>query len=483
MLDWNGRIADVFFTEIPTIRDREGIYEHDPKTLFNTFSTIVRSFSKKYPIISLVLSGYLFGFVAVDKSGRPLTNIITWLDTRSKKYVKKIVSKIGARTIYEITGCPPLFIYPLSKLLWLKSEKELIYRKAHAFLGVKGFIFSQLFSDFIEERSTASGTQLLDTHKLEWSEEILDVFNIDSSKMPRLVEGDSVIGYLDRERAEKLGLKPNTPVVAGVFDGGAVAIGEGAVEVGRGSSHLSTSAMIRVPSTKPVIDKSDEMRFQTYYLLENTWLPGGAVNNAGVVLKWFRENFGLIEEVLSRSLDVSPYELMDKEAAKSPPGSRGVVFLPYISGERFPSFGNEASGVLYGLKYYHSRSDVIRSLYEGIIFNLKIILDAIRENGLSVEEVRVTGGGARSEVWLQIMADVFETKVYSFAETDNALLGSFIIAQKALGMIDSVRKSAEKFAVPSRVFEPNEKNSEIYRLQYERFRRLLGIVVDAFKTI
>ncbi|RLE59547.1 MAG: hypothetical protein DRJ35_05505 [Thermoprotei archaeon] len=483
MLDENGKIVDSLFLEIPGIRDKEGIYEHDPKDVFYIFTSIVRKFSKKYLVESLILSGYLFGFMAVDREGRPLTNIITWLDSRSRKYVKKIVDKIGARTIYEITGCPPLFIYPLSKLLWLKSEKELIYKKARAFLGVKGFILSQLFSDFVEEKSTASGTQLLDTHKLEWSTEVLDIFDIDFSKMPRLVESDSVVGYLDRDVAEKLGLRPNTPVVAGVFDGGAVAIGEGAVESGKGSSHLSTSAMVRVPSGKPVVDKSGEMRFQTYYLLENTWLPGGAVNNAGIVLKWFRENFGLVENVISKNTDVSAYEIIDTEAAKSPPGSRGLIFLPYISGERFPRFGNVASGVLYGLKFYHSRSDVIRSLYEGTIFNLKIILDAVRENKLTVEEVRVTGGGARSRVWLQIMADIFETKVYSFVKTDNVLLGSFIIAQKALGKIESVRRGAAKFAIPDLVFEPEEKNSKIYRLQYEKFRRLLDIVVDAFKSV
>lgn len=470
--------------EVPLLRPEPDAAEHDPERLFELFLTLSQKAISKtgVEIEGIVFSGYLFGLVALDKEGRPLTGLMTWLDRRPVEILDELYSKVGPSTLYEMSGCPPLYIYQLPKLYWLARRRPEIYVKTTHFLDAKGYLIYRLTGRLLFEKSSASGSQLLNMKKLEWNDELLNELGLDPSKLPELVEPDEVIGEVDKEIASHLGLKRPVPVIPGIFDGGSVAVGEGALSEGVGSSHLSTSTMIRVASRSPVIDKSGYMRFQTYYAFRGTWLPGGALNNAGIVLRWFRDNLGLAERIIAEELGVNIYDILNQEAGKAPPGSDGLIFLPFISGERIPEFGNNASGVLYGLRENHTRSHVIRSFMEGVAFNLRSVKEALEENSLKIVELRVTGGGAKSDLWLQIISDVLEVPVKRVSSIDASLLGATILGMKAVGKIRDIQKLAMEKSEISKTFMPSEGDAEVYRKNYSLYRMILKQIKIIFST-
>ncbi|QOJ79185.1 gluconokinase [Infirmifilum lucidum] len=461
--------------EIPVLRAEHHAAEHDPEFLLRVFLELAREAvsSSKVKIDALVFSGYLFGLVGIDPQGEPLTGILTWLDRRPVEILGEMYSKVQPPLVYEKTGCPPLYIYQLAKIYWLYRRKPEIYRRTAYFVDVRGYLIYRLTGKVVFEKSSASGSQLLNMAAMEWDSELLEELGLDESKLPELVEGDRVVGELKPEVARLIGLEHSVPVIPGIFDGGSVAVGEGALSNGAGSSHLSTSTMLRVATHTPIVDKVGKMRFQTYYACEGIWLPGGALNNAGILLKWFRDNFAQLERIVSEETGINVYDLITLEASEAPAGAGGLVFIPYILGERIPEFGNEASGVLFGLREYHTRAHVVRSLLEGVAYNLKLVKEALAENSLHVREVRITGGGAGSDLWLQIIADVLEVPIHRIQAKDAALWGATILGMKALGQIRDVKTFAQSKAVIAKTFVPNEKNINTYRGAYNLFKLLL----------
>ncbi len=461
--------------EIPVLRVEPQAAEHDPDLLFRTFLELAREAvsSVKAGIDALVFSGYLFGLVGVDSRGEPLTGILTWLDRRPVDILNEMYSKVSSSVVYERTGCPPLYIYQLAKMYWMYKRKPEVYAKVSYFMDAKGYFIYRLTGRIVFEKSSASGSQLLNIRSMMWDSEVLEELGLDESKLPELVEGDEVVGELKPEVASMIGLERSVPVIPGIFDGGSVAVGEGALGEGIGSSHLSTSTMLRVASNVPVVDRTGKMRFQTYYAFNGLWLPGGALNNAGIVLKWFRDNFAHVERFLSEETGSNVYDLITFEALKAPPGAGGLIFIPYILGERIPEFGNEASGVLFGIREHHTRAHVIRSLLEGVAYNLRLVKEALEENLLHVKEIRITGGGASSDLWLQIIADVLEVPVHRIQTKDAALWGATLLGMKALGLIKDVRAFAQSKANIAKTFTPVQERSEVYRDGYQLFKLLL----------
>ncbi|ABL79017.1 gluconokinase [Thermofilum pendens] len=468
--------------EIPILRPEPEAAEHDPETLFRMVLENLKETLAKAGVSEvdcLVLSGYLFGVLALDSKGEPLTNVLTWLDRRATRTLRTLFQVLNPVDVYRRTGCPPLFIYPLAKIFWLKTARENTYRATKRFLDAKGYLLLRLTGEEVMEVSSASGSQLLNLERKDWDHEIIHSAGLDLDKLPQLVEPDTIVGDVPVSIARSIGLKSPVPVVAGVFDGAAVSLGLGGLEEDVATSHLSTSTMLRVASRIPVIDSSPKMRFQTYYSLRGYWLPGGAVNSGAVVLRWFRDNFAQLERLVAQELGVSEYELLDNEAALSPPGSNGVVFLPYISGERFPEFGNNASGVIYGLREWHTRKDVLRAIMEGVAFNLNLVNEALRENGLSFREVRITGGGANSRLWLQILADVLGVPIKAFTKGDAALLGSSFVAKIA---IEGNAAGVEHLVKFDKTVEPIPENQRIYMERFKEFKYLLNALLPMFSA-
>lgn len=470
VVDANGRVLQVAQQELPLARDENGKAEHDPYLLWNAFCTVTRQVAKDHSqrIGVLVLSAYQLSLLAVDEQGKPLTGIITLLDTRPQQTYPHLLSRIDARELYQRTGCPPLFHYPLSKIFWLKTTHPDLFAEARWLVGAKDYLIYRLTGQWVTEASLGTATQLMNLHTLQWDEVALSLLELDEQRLPEPVEAEHVLATLPPAVCAELGVAEGCRLVPGVYDGGAVAIGIGALLGGAGAMNLGTTAMLRVAMPQPVLDADPAMRLQTCYLACGRWFPGGAINNAGVTLRWLRDNVLHID-----------YEAMNREG-ESVSDTAGLFFLPFLSGERNPQIGNAASGVFFGLRGYHTRGHIVRAAMEGVCFALRIVYDALRENGVTPQEMRIGGGGARSPLWMQTMANVLGVPLHVSHVDEPGLVGSAILGYTALGVYSDVEKATRAMVRTGRQYLPQEEALASYEKRYRFFRRLMADLAAAF---
>ncbi len=469
LLDLEGRLRRVAARELPVIQDASGRAEHDPEALWDRLVEAAREATQEEAgaVCWLVLSAYQLSLMPADGAGRPLMGLMTLLDTRPRETFPGLLARMDAEAIYQRTGCPPLFQYPLAKLEWLRVRRPEIFRRARWFLGAKDYLLLRLVGKPLTEPSLATATQMMDVRALRWDPELLALVGLTEDRLPEVVPPEARLGPLRPEAAAALGLRPGVEAIAGVYDGGAVGIGLGAAAPGVGAVNLGTTAMIRLIADRPLLDASPRMRLQTYYLAGGRWFPGGAINNAGGVLRWLRD-----------ALLGMGYAEQDAlaEAVGRP---TGLLFLPFLTGERYPGISHLASGVVFGLRAHHGRGHLIRAAMEGVAFALRLILEAMRENGLSPRRLRVGGGGARSALWMQILASVLQTPVEVPECPEPALAGSAALARVAIGAAPDL--SAAIGEAPARVYEPVADWVPVYARQFEGFQALLTDLAAAFR--
>ena len=468
VVDAKGRVLSYAEKGITLLSPEKGAAEHDPGEIYSIFRNVCRKavsgFGKN--ISAVTLSAYQCGFLPVDAGMNPLGRMITLLDTRCEKESEEIKKRFDADKIYRTTGCPPFFIYALPKILWLKKNKPGVFRKARYFLGSKDYLIYRLTGKICTEPSLASATQLFDIHKLDWSGYMLGIAGIKKSALPQVVRGDKVLCRIPEATGRELGLKREALLVPGVYDGGAVAVGLGGFEGGAAVMNLGTTAMLRVSCAKPILDR--QMRFQTYYLCAGRWLTGGAINNAGIVLNW-----------LGKNLLGMPYKKMLSLASGSVPGSEGIVFLPFLTGERDPRIGNKVSGMIYGLDLSHNVSHLIRSSLEGVSCSLRLIKEALDENRVKLKELRIGGGGARSGLWVKIIGEMLDLPVRLSKSGHTSLLGGAVIGYTALGRYKSIKEATSAIVkLEKPPIGPAPGNVRIYDNLFKRFNNLIKGLKD-----
>jgi gluconokinase len=295
----------------------------------------------------------------------------------------------------------------------------------------------------------------------------LDILGIKKEQLPELVPSEKILEKISKENAKLLGLKREVYLLTGVYDGGAVGLGIGAMGDSIGVINLGTTAMLRVTSPKPIVDKNKNMRFQAYFLCSQKWFIGGAINNAGIILKWFRDNiFNL------------PYESLTSLAEKD--DSKNLFFLPFITGERYPEIGNIASGVFFGLKNFHTKEHMIRAGMEGVAFSLKMGFDALLENGIKIKELRA-GGGTKSSLWMNIFSSVLNMPIKVTKSEEPALLGSSILGFYALKKFKTLEEATEKLVRVKNTYHPNKEMVAYYGKRYEFFKFLVKNLKELFE--
>ncbi|MEN2984950.1 MAG: gluconokinase [Dictyoglomaceae bacterium] len=470
IIDEYGNLLKVKSKELPIEKDNSGKAEHNPEEIFNIFVLLVREIVTGYEdrISLLILSSYMFGLLPLDKNLKPLTGIITLLDLRSRETFEELYKLVDFEELYRRTGCPPLFIYPFSRIYWLKRKKGEIFEKARYYIGSKDYFLLRLLGDLYTEPSQSISTQLMNVHTLTWDPYPLEFLGIKEENLPIIVPPEKILGKLPLESSKLLGLKREVYVLTGVYDGGAVGLGIGAMGDSVGVINIGTTGMLRVAYPKPVIDKDKTMRFQAYFLCSNKWYIGGAINNAGIILKWFRDNIFNLS-----------YEELTFEAQKD--DSKNLFFLPFITGERYPEIGNIASGVFFGLKSFHNKNHMIRAGLEGVAFTLKMAFDALRENNIEIKELRAGGGGTRSSLWMNIFASVFNMPIKVTESEEAGLLGSAILGYTALKKFKSLEEATEKLVRIKNVYYPSEDLVEDYKNKFEFFRFLVKNLKEAFE--
>ncbi len=433
-------------------------------------------------IVVLSFSGQMMGALPVDKDGKPLNRILIWADRRGVDQVRELSQRISADRIYQITGHRLSSNYSLAKILWIREHLPEVFSRTHKFLLAKDYIIWKLTGRWVTDYSDASGTNLFDITTEEWSDEILNASRLDTDMLPDLFPSTEVVGEVTSAASEEVGLRAGTPVVVGGGDGPCAAAGAGVVREGKAYCYLGSSSWIALASPHPVYDP--QLRTFTFHHLEKGWyMPTGTMQAAGGSLQWCRDALCEREKTIAPELGVSPYELMDLEAGKVPAGSEELLFLPYIMGERAPWWNPHARGCFVGLTPRHRKPHLIRSVMEGIGFNLRIILDAFREQGVPIEEMRLIGGGARGAFWSTVLSNIFGLNVlrpYLLEEATS--FGAALAGGVGVGLFKNLQVAGELVEIHD-CYTPQDDDVAVYERLYPLFKMTYLSLEDVFERL
>ena len=479
-------ISSMYF-EYSTFYPKSGWAEQNPQDWWNAFKETTKQIlkiSKIKPddVSAISFSGQMMGCMPVDKQGKPLTSSIIWMDQRSIKESELIKQKIGEEKFYKITGNRNSPTYPIAKILWVKNNMPQIYEKAYKFLQSKDFIVCKLTGQFLTDFSDASLTGMFDVNRRQWSHFLLETLNIDSEKLPDIYPSTHVAGEISGEVAKELNLNKGIPVVVGGGDGACATAGAGVIEVRETYNYIGASSWVATCTETPFFDP-DMRTFNMWHLDKNKLLIIGTMQAAGASYRWLRDEICKLEKICAENTSGNVYNILDSKAAKVPPGSEKLVFLPYLMGERAPWWNPYARGVFFGLSLSHGRDHLIRSVLEGVTFNLKIIVDILEELVGKIEDIRVIGGGARSRLWRQILADIFGKNILVPRFLEEATAVGAAIAGGIGVKIFRDFNVVHKIVCTVEKHVPNNETHKKYELLYEFFKKLYLTLVPLYKEL
>ncbi len=342
--------------------------------------------------------------------------------------------------IYRRTGTPIHPMSPLVKLLWLRHEQASVWSRARRFVGIKEFVLRRLCGEYVVDHSIASATGLLNLEALDWDDGALALLELDRSRLSTLVPTTHRLALADAVRAASLGLDVGTPVVVGANDGVLSNLGVGAMDRGSVALTIGTSGAMRTVLDRPRTDP--EGRTFCYALTEKHWVVGGPVNNGGIVLRWVRDEFAAAETETAKRLGIDPYEVLTQIAERVPCGAAGLLFHPYLAGERAPLWNADLRGSFFGLAMHHRKEHMIRAVLEGVVMNLHTILPAVEALIGRTHVIKATGGFARSPMWRQMLADVFDREVVVPESIESSCFGAAMLGLFALGEMASLDEVA-----------------------------------------
>ncbi|MFB4167297.1 gluconokinase [Virgibacillus sp. JSM 102003] len=461
------------------------VAEQDPDEIVNAVAGTIRECIQRSDLSSdqlnlVSFSSAMHSLIAVDENGSLLTNSITWADTRSAEYAKKIKEEHNGLEIYLRTGTPIHAMSPLAKLVWLKSAKPEIFKKAAKFISIKEYVFYKLFGKYVIDYSIASATGLLNLESLDWDEEALKLAGITTSQLSEIVPTTHKMTGLKTEYLEYTGLSENVPFIIGASDGVLSNLGVNAIDPGVVAVTIGTSGAIRTVYNEPKTDPKG--RIFCYALTENHWVIGGPVNNGGIILRWLRDEFAAAEVETAKRLNIDPYDVLTRIASGVNPGSDGLIFHPYMTGERAPLWNANARGSFFGLSIHHKKQHMIRAVLEGTIYNLYTVLLALEELTGEPKSIQATGGFARSEMWRQLMADIFDKPVIVPESYESSCLGAVVLGMYALSEIEDFSVVSEMVG-NTNTHNPDEERTNIYRELLPIYIRISRTLNDEYDSI
>ena len=421
-------------------------------------------------IAGVGFSGQMHGAVLLDAQDEVVRPALIWCDQRTEPQVEELSDLFGANRLIQLTCNAPVTNFTLTKLLWVRENEPRNWeRVAHVMLP-KDYVRFQFTGERAIDMADASGTLLLDVAKRQWSSEVLSRTGIDQQLLPYLWESPEVCGQVSPRGAEATGLRVGTPVVAGAGDQAAGAVGAGIVLPGTVSATIGTSGVVFAATDAPALDPKG--RIHTFcHAIPGRWHVMGVTQAAGLSMRWFRDHFG-DGPAAPKDNGRDPYERLCEEAAAAPPGSQGVLWAPYLMGERTPHCDPNARAALIGLSASHTRAHVIRAILEGVAFSLRDSFTIFREMNLPVDRIRLGGGGARSALWRQIQADVYGHAVEILQAEEGAAYGAAILAGTGAGNWHSVDEACHAVVRTARTIQPDAKSSAILDQAYRTYRKI-----------
>ena len=480
--DINSNLIGTARGAYPTFHPHPDHSEQDPEQLFITMLYVLKNFlnekvhAGKYKVVTICFSASMHSVLPIDKNGVPLGNAITWADNRGKNEATALKNNSLGKTIYKATGTPIHPMSPLIKITWLKNQDKERFKKTYKFLSIKSYIIQQLTGEYAIDYSLASATGLFNIHKLKWDADALGYAGITAAKLPDLVSVFHSPGKLRKEYQTSLGLSADTKILIGSSDGCMATLGAGVWSEGKATITIEDSGAMRVVGKKVLQDKAQ--RFFNYILTEDYYVSGGPTNNGGNIFEWFAKQFGDFK--YAYDIENCMEELIN-DATKVAAGADGLLFLPYLLGERAPIWNANARGVYFGLNINHEQKHFIRATIEGILYEIYNIGKTLEEHR-SIKTLSVNGSFASIPFCSQLIADIFNKPVSVSKNISSVGLGAFLLSAADMGIYKNLEEAAQTVVLPD-IYKPNKQNHTVYARYFSIFEKLSVKLFDEFEEI
>ncbi|ADY53364.1 Carbohydrate kinase, FGGY [Pseudopedobacter saltans DSM 12145] len=470
LVNESGEILNLRSVAVPVINSTSGGAEHNPEELKKLIIGLCKDmFSEGLAdqVSYIVSSTYQFGLMLLDEQKKPVTGLTLLTDIRSQRTFDAFLDSYSNVDLYAQTGCPLMSPYLLARLFYFSTKEKEVFEQARYFTDSKAFLFEWLTGEFVTDVSTAAATQIYNIHQEAWDDSLLEHIGLSANQFPEIKDGTTYLSPLKESLRQELGLKQGVKVLLGVYDGAALGVGLGCLKPGIGIINVGTSAMLRVPDNTPAFDKSDNKRIQPYALNKSLFLNGGALNNAALPVNWLRNSLFNVDIQDPAMLDIG------NEAP--------LLCFPYLTSERDSKTGPYASGVFFGLRQYHTKVDMARSVLEGVAYSMRYLYDALTENNLQITELRMGGGGAQIKPWPQIFANVLGLPINIPSEDQIALIGSAMLAFVADGRYQDVATLGEQIVKSTISIYPDENAVAVHNERYQFFKKVRETLAPLYK--
>ncbi len=428
-------------------------------------------------ITSMALSGQMHGSVFLSEKGEVIRPAILWNDTRSFAQRKEIENRVGKKVLLEKVQNLPLEGFTAPKILWLKENEPENYSKVWKILLPKDYINYKLTGKVVTEYTDASGTALFNVVHRKWSEEVIEKAGLNFEHFPEVVGSTAIIGKISKDVARKTGINPNCVVVAGGADNACGATGAGVVKDGQALVSVGSSGVVLIPTGDP--NKRDPAgRLHFFNHTTGKWYNMAVTLSAGLSLRWFKDNF--CQEEIKNNKNKDIYDLLVEKAETVPAASEGLLFLPYLNGERTPHMNAKIRGLFTNISIRHTKAHFIRSILEGVAYSLRDCLEVMRKQEMRVEKVRIVGGGAKSKFWLQIMSDILNVEIETLKTNEGPAFGAALIAGVGCGLYKNISDAVKIAVKTSKSIFPTEnaqKYDQTYRL-YKEFYESTHVLME-----
>lgn len=470
LYDENGKAFFSASKGYPLIQTKIGQAEEDPKVIFDAVQEVIFALTQKADgeIAAISWSSQMHSLIGLDKDNNLLTNSITWADNCAKNVVQDAKKSGLARKIYQKTGMPMHPMAPIYKMLWLKDNEPELFNQVKKWIGIKEYLIFRLTGKLIIDTTMAAGTGMLNLKTLTWDQELLDTLNVKQEQLPEIAQPTEIVAPIKEEYVQKLGIDSDTKIVLGASDGYLSTIGVNAIDSDHFALNVGTSGAVRTIVDQPKIDQNAS--YFCYPVDKKHYLLGGPVNNGGIVFNWARQTLFDAGETPQDYLDV---------AQSAPAGSRNLIFLPYLGGERAPIWDANARGSFVGLTRMHQKTEMARAVIEGIIFNLYDAAFSLIKNTKKPVAINATGGFLNSDFVRQLCADIFNMPIVTMKEQQSGTLAAMFLARQALG-INQDLSEIEQFAQEDKVYFPNPKEAVIYQNMFPLYCEIKNALAASY---
>ena len=488
LIDRAGKVVTSALVEYPLLTPKPGWAEQEPEAWWKAAIKAIglvrkQAKAKAEEIAGVGLTGQMHGSVFLDKDNAVIRPALLWCDQRTAAECDEITRRVGGLPeLLSLTGNQALTGFTAPKVLWLRNQEPRNYERVRKLLLPKDYIRFRLTGEYAIDVADASGTLLFDVKNRTWSNAVLDRLGIRRDILPASMESPEVSGRVTPAGAKAAGLAVGTPVVAGAGDQAAGGVGNGITREGVISSSLGTSGVMFAYAKEPNVDSQG--RLHTFcHGVPGAWHCMGVMLSAGGSFRWYRDALNGDLVAAAKKKRVDPYELMTAEAKKAPPGCEGLVFLPYLMGERTPYPDPGARAVFFGLHARHARPHLTRAVMEGVTFGLRDSLELMGLLNIPVREIRASGGGAKSPFWCQMQADIFNAPVVTINVNEGPAFGAALLAAVGTGAFQSVPEACDATIRVAKRWEPDPRQVVVYDEYYGFFRTMYGAVRDRYEAL